>query len=311
MSDAPHHPEETISEQLSEAPGWGCLLVLGLAALALLPITYWVWSRPHWDAEQLFSLLMAVLGFTVGAIALYRLGTWLVTRQPRDWAEWSIARGPRTPARAVFLERDRPTGRGVVFFWALALFWNVPVGVVSVGAVSLWAQGQPAVGLLIFEFVFALFGLLILGFAMFALVEEYPGLRGLRSAEVKLSAHPLQPGGHYQVELFQSGRVDLRTLRAVLLCEVHVPHPDGEGGTYDKIETPYQVELVYEEDLRIEVDRPFMARGVVHLPADARPSWAGESNKVRWKVAVSGLRPGWHWAFRFDYPVTVAPQAGT
>jgi hypothetical protein len=273
-------------------------VALGLAALALLALTRGVWSQPDRGASLLGGLLM----ITGWGLALSWLLGWLLERR-----QGSISSVPESPAGTVHLLRERPTAPGVLLLWGVALFWNAPVALAAGGAVQRWAQGQPSVPLLVLVAFFALFGLLLLGLAGYATVEEWPRLRGLQSARVELSDHPLRPGGSYELVVCQPGSVRLRALRVLLLCEQHVSYPDGEGDTYEKIESAFQAELVGEVDVRLEDGHPFTARCPFFLPEDARPSNAAEPGKVRWKVVVKGRRAGWHLGFAFAFPVTVVP----
>jgi hypothetical protein len=305
MSGSRLHPPDA---PLAEPPTWGCFVGLGLAGLPLLALTASVWTRPGWDADVLGGLLVAVFGLPLGGVLLVRLGHWLWSRGARDMGAWPIPRARPAPATATCLERDRPTVSGVLLLWGMALIWDVPVGVAAVGALRLLAQGKPSVPLLVFVGLFALFGLMLLGLAGYASLEEWPGLRGLRAPVVEVTAHPLRPGGTYELAVSQPGPLRLHTWHVVLRCERHVPQPDGEGGTYDKMETAFEAELLREADLRIEATLPHTARCPFSLPADARPSRSEEPNKVRWMVRVAGRRTGWHRRFRFDYPVQVSPS---
>jgi hypothetical protein len=296
-------------ERANDTPGWGCFTALGLAGLGLFAFTGWVWRQPKWDVDMVGGLLMVILAATFGGIGLYRLVDRLFPRRPEAPGQGPTPDSLRWPARDVCLERTRPTAEGVALLWGVAAFWNVPVGVAALGVYRLFAQGWQAVPPLLFVTFFALFGLVLLALAGYATVEEWPRLRGLRPAQVTVSTHPLRPAGCYELTVQQPGPIHLRELQVVILCEIQVPHPDGEGGTYNKQETAFQAELVREEDLQLPGVLPYSARRRFSLPADARPSSQPGSNEVCWKVAVLGRRPGWRLSFAFDYPVTVIPPA--
>jgi hypothetical protein len=309
MAESTIHPQGTQGGRLSEPPGCSCFLALIVAALALLAVAQAECSQPGWDANRLGGLLMALVGTTMGGLVLGRLLQGLVDRRPADRGDSGTSRPQRALTVAAPLERQRPTGWGVLLLWGVALFWNVPLGVVATGTVGLWVQhGWPFLPLLILVVLFAVFGTVVIGLAGYATVVEFPGLRGLRPPEVKLSAHPLRPGGNYEMTLKQLGPLHLRTLQVLLLCEQQVPYPDGEGGTNTRVVTVYLAELIREEDLRIDEDRPYTSRCPFQLPEEARPSLEVEPNQVRWKLGVKGRRPGWHLGFQFDYSVGVVPR---
>jgi hypothetical protein len=301
---------KTKAEGLADPPGWGCFIMLGLAAAPVFALTYWTMSQSTWDEDQLGNLL----GTLVSATALGLFLPWLsriVSRRKHRRDELQDPHPPNQKIVPYRLERERPTFPGVLLLWGVAMYWNVPLGVVAWGAGRLWMRGHPSVGLLVFLGLFALFGLLLLDLAVFALVEEYPRFRGLSAAEVLLSAHPLQPDGDYELALAQPGPIHLRNLQVCLIGNEHVPHPDGEGGTYDKIENFFQSELINEQDLQIANEFPFKVRARFHLPVDAKPSKSSAPNQVNWKVRVAGRRAGWHWRFHFDFPVELVPTKVT
>jgi hypothetical protein len=289
-------------EQLSETPGWGCFAVLAIAAVPLFALTRWVWQERGLDADALGGLLMAALGASLGGLGLYRLAHWLFSRRPKEThPEWK---------QHLCLERSRPTVQGVILLWAVAAFWNVPIGVTIAGAVRLWGQGKPHVALLIFVGVFTLAGGCLVALAVYAALEEFTRLRGVQEPRVELSEHPLRAGESYAVTVSQPGPVDLLLWKVLLVCDVMVPYPDGEGGTNEKLETVYQDQLFGEERLHIDGGVSFSTRCSFSLPTDIRLASATETDKVRWKVAVRGHRAGWPIGFNFEFPVSVVEADG-
>jgi hypothetical protein len=278
------------------------LLGVLLVGLVLFPITLAIAWQP-WHPNLLALLAAAIFAVPFAGIGVIRLLAWLFPRLLEDRPS-APTNPPGLSSRLCWVERYRSTVPGVLFLWGMALVWNVPVGVLIAGAVTLWVRGRPPVPLLVFAAIFALVGVLLLVIAVCALLEEVPRLRGLRPPQVQLSAHPLRQGGSYELMLCQPGPIHLRLLRVALVCRVKVVVPDGEGGTYEKFETPFEVELVREEGLRVEPALPVIFRRAFSLPEGVKPSSQAEP-EVQWKVVVQGCRAGWHLGFSFDYPVTV------
>jgi hypothetical protein len=286
---------------ISEAPPWGCFAALVLGGFALFAVLAVVLRKPRWDAEVLAGVFLAPVMIGFGALGFFRLLHWLFPP-----GEEVGRREPNpAPGRGVVLERFRPTFSGVLLIWGMMLFWNVPVGVAAYGAVALVREGRTYAPLLIFVGVFALLGLVLLVLAVYAVLEEWTRLRGVREPSARLSAHPLRPGGSYELTLRQPGPVRLLELKVVLVGELTVATPDGEGGTHDKIETVCRDEILRKENVQVLDERPYAASGTFTVPPQGMPSRGEGPNKMSWKVVVQGRREGWPLGFAFDYPVTV------
>jgi hypothetical protein len=271
--------------------------------LLLFAFTAWVWQHPNRNADLLGGLIMALVVATIAGLGLYRLIDRLFSRRRDIPDEAAQPPTPQPPAGPVCLQRNRPSVEGVLLFWGVALFWNVPMVAAVAGTIQLGLQGRWVVALIVFVAIFGLVGLVLIAWAVYTMLEEFPRLRGLPSAQVELSIHPLSPGGAYELEARQPGPVHLRALQVLLVCEVQQVFTSDDGEKSDKLETVYQAELAREEELHID-EVPYTARLRFSVPADARPS-RDDPGGVRWRVVVKGRRAGWPVGFAFDFPLTV------
>jgi hypothetical protein len=298
----------------AEDVGWGCFAVLWSVGGLLLACTAWVWFGTERSANALASLIMAIFAAPFAAVGLYRIGKRVFSPRGADPA----APGAEEPAGPVRLEDTRPTVGGVVLLWSVTLFWNVPTAVAAVGAVQLGLKGHSAAGLLVFVALYALAGLGLIVLAAWLTLEQFPRLRGLPGeVQVEISSHPLRPGGTCEIEVVVPGPVHLRSLEVLLVCEATRHLADDSGELYEKVETPFRVELLHEEALAIE-QAGHTVRLPASLPPDACPSQPplvgvrpgpGELGAVRWKLVVRGQREGWFLGFDLEFPLTVAAPA--
>jgi hypothetical protein len=197
---------------------------------------------------------------------------------------------------------------GVFFLVLLTLFWDSALAILLVdmirGALPNWVPV-----LIWFAIPGGLVGLGFLGLSAYAAFREFPVLLGVRPTRVEVSAHPLHPGGSYEIAIAQPGPLRLQALRVVLVCEERVTTREGTS-TRTETKTVYQDELLRRGACLIERGRPYTARRPLRLPAEASPSFRAESSGVAWKVVVTGQSAtGWP-GFSFEFPVIVTGATG-
>jgi hypothetical protein len=286
-----------------DTPGWGCFVPVVLGSVAVFAVLRTAWREPQWDANLLAGVLMTPLIVGLAGLGLYHFFAWLFPSAEAKPASVEALSGD------VSLERYQPSASGVWLLWAVTLFWNIPVGVATGGAIDLLTRSWNAVPVLVFAAIFTFLGGVLLVLTFLMTLEQWPRLRGVRAAQVTVSAHPLRPGGRYELALLQPGPMPLGELHVSVLCEVQRSYPDSEGGTITKMEPVFRAELLREQDLDPSEAAPYTARRSFSLPDDARPSCEKDPDQVRWTVIVGGRRRGWWWPFRLDYPVTVSAHS--
>ncbi len=292
-----------VSRAVPETPGWGCFVPVILGSVVVFAVICSAWREPRWNADLLAGLLMTPVIVGLAVLGLYRLLAWLFPQAEENPAAVEPLSG------AVPLERFQPTASWVLLLWTLTLYWNVPAGIAAGGAIDLLARSWSAVPVLVFVAAFAFPGGGLLVLTVWMTLEQWPQLRGVQAAQLTLSAHPLRPGGHYELTILQPGPMPLRELHVSLLCEAQFTQTDPEGGTYTKMEAIFRAELFREQDLDPCEAAPYTARRLFSLPDDARSSCDQEPDQVRWTAIVAGRRRGGWWDFRLDYPLTVSAHS--
>jgi hypothetical protein len=283
--------------------------VLGFAVVQIL-------SQPGWNEEWLQGLAVALPLVSLGVLCLgsaLQFATQRLWLRPHLPDETLPPREPETAYRtgttwAIALERDRPTASGALVLVGTALYWNIPLAVLWVGFAELARANNPSWALLVFIILYSLFGCFLIGFAVYALLEEFPVLKGVKETRVEVSDLPLRPGKSYRVAVCQPGPLRLRTLEIHLICEMDVPSRDADGDPCTKIETVRRDEVLREEEVVIEDGMPYTSCRPLAVPAEAKSSSKKEGSKVAWKILVRGRFAGWRPGFTFAFPVTVAGQ---
>jgi hypothetical protein len=136
-------------------------------------------------------------------------------------------------------------------------------------------------------------------------------LRGLVLAtamgttQVEISAHPLRPGGTYDVHLAQGGSGLFTSLDVTLELEEQATFRQGTDTRTEKI-VVWRQPVQSWRGLQLAPGQRFEGRTVVSLPPTVMHSFASEHNYVRWSIVVRGVPARWP-AFTRVFPVVVFP----
>lgn len=191
-------------------------------------------------------------------------------------------------------------------FGFFALLWNLVVVVLAVG---------PGLDLLGGRFTWWLVALLVPflivgvgGIVLF--VRSLLFATAIGTTQVEISAHPLVPGGRYDVLLAQGGTGVLRSLELLLELEEHATFRQGTDTRSEQVAV-YRQPVAAFGDVRPAPTSRFETRTVVEIPPDAMHSFTAAHNAVRWRLVVRGT-PAGRPTFSRAFPVVVLPpSAGT
>jgi hypothetical protein len=192
---------------------------------------------------------------------------------------------------------------GFISFWGLgllqshrqdpALWKNVPAGMKT----WLWFQT-------IFFIPFGLAGLWLVG----SFLRQLYLILGRRRTRVEVSAQPLHLGEAFEVFVSQSGPLQLKSLRVLLVCEEEASYGQGTDVRTETRRTQEE-EVVREDAFAIARGFPYEVHREARVPARAMHTFEAKRNKVRWLVVVSGDVAGWS-SFERKFPVVVHPAPG-
>lgn len=129
--------------------------------------------------------------------------------------------------------------------------------------------------------------------------------RGIGSTIVEISAHPLRPGGTYELYLVQTGRARLESFRVLLACTEEAVYSQGTN-TRSAQRRVYEQTLLVRSNLQLAPGAPFECRGRLSPPVAAMHSFRAEHNAVRWSIIAEGRLPAGQ-TFVHEFPVVVLP----
>jgi hypothetical protein len=205
-------------------------------------------------------------------------GTFLAYRLPAGTAGWSLV------ATAV-----------------VCVLWNVAVAVFVRMDVQSFQRGEPDWWLTIFIVPFAIVGVGFLVLLARALLIE----TGIGPTLVEISAHPLTPGGKYDIYISQAGQMEIKSLAVKLVCEETATYRQGTN-TRKATRRVFERVLVTAESLALGRALPFEARAHLEVPGDAMHSFKAAHNRIDWKIVVKGAVTRWP-DFERSFPVIVRP----
>lgn len=124
---------------------------------------------------------------------------------------------------------------------------------------------------------------------------------------VEVSEHPLTPGRTYELVVSQAGRLKMKFLEVLFVCEEEAIY---RQGTTARRETQrvYQNRLFRQEDFTISAEGVFQARCTLAAPPGTMHSFASPHNKIQWKIVVRGEAYGWPPYIR-TFPLILLPPS--
>jgi hypothetical protein len=141
---------------------------------------------------------------------------------------------------------------------------------------------------------------------VYALVRQLLITTGVGPTRMEISRHPLHPGESCNLYLSQAGRLTIKSLEVLLVCEEHATYRQGTDTRTDQRRLLEQ--SVYRRDgFEIDPTVPFEDQWSIAIPAAAMHSFKSTHNEVRWKLLVKGDVAGWP-NFEREYPVIVFPS---
>lgn len=182
------------------------------------------------------------------------------------------------------------------------VLWNSIVAMFALVAVNNHLQGTPDWFLTLFTIPFVLIGIGLIVF----FVRQLLIATGIGPTLVEISDHPLYPGECYRLFVQQVGRLRMKSLQVLLVCEEEATY---RHGTDTRTETRRVYEQMLFEQARFDVQHrvPFETLCDVELPAGAMHSFKSDHNEVNWKILVKGNVSRWP-DFERSFPVIVYPS---
>ena len=128
---------------------------------------------------------------------------------------------------------------------------------------------------------------------------------GIGTTGMEISDHPLFPGQSYQVLVTQSGRLQLRLLELMLVCDEEATYRQGtdirtEGGRV------YSQQVFRWENVDIKPGAPFESECTLTVPRSLMHSFQSAHNTVQWQLVIKGEAQGWP-EYERGFPLVVYP----
>jgi hypothetical protein len=207
-----------------------------------------------------------------------------------------------SPGTTMAFRLPSATGGWNLFgLFALAVGWNAMLALF--GALSTDSLRPPTFDWLTAGILLS-FGLVGLGLSVL-FVRRLLVAAGVGATIVEISAHPLFPGGEYEIFVSQSGNLHVRSFNVSLVCEEEATYRQGTDARTASRRV-YEQELCRHEGFAIRHGAAFEVRAPLAIPARAMHSFRAEHNSVCWKLLVRGrfVRPP---EFERSFPVSVYP----
>lgn len=197
---------------------------------------------------------------------------------------------------------DLSRGWRLLGIFLACLFWNGIVTVFVILAINSHLQGRPEWLLTVFVLPFAAVGIAMIYFV----IRELLVTTGVGPTQLEISAHPLRPGGKYEVLVLQGGRLTIDAIDLLLVCDEVATYRQGTDTRTDRARV-YSQPFLHREQIEVLPQMAFEDRTHVEIPAECMHSFKADHNEVQWKLIVRGDIAGWP-PFERAFPVIVCPK---
>ena len=185
------------------------------------------------------------------------------------------------------------------------LLWNGMVGALLGLAFGRQWPEPPDWYLTALTVPFAAIGIGSLGFWLRQLLVA----TAIGPTSLEVSEHPITPGKPFEVYLTQAGRLSVKSLRLLLVCEEEATYRQGTDTRTERRSVHEQ--LVYAcENFEIMPELPYEHRLRLSVPSDAMHSFQSEHNAVHWQLVVQGEVEKWP-DYQRMFPIVVYPVVHT
>jgi hypothetical protein len=182
------------------------------------------------------------------------------------------------------------------------LFWNALVAVLITLAVRGYLAGHTDWFLVAFCVPFLAAGVWL----CYYLVRQFLTTTGIGATRIEVSDHPLLPGVEYEMFLSQAGKLEIKLLEVLLVCDEEATFCQGTDTVVDTSRVCEQ-QILRNEGLQIQPGVPYQARCNFCVPATAMHSFKGDYNSVNWRLIVRGQVARWP-DYERSFPVIVRPK---
>jgi hypothetical protein len=300
-------------------------VLLGLGAYGL----YWLIDhiRTTEDAGwwPRFAMVIPTALIIFGTVELFRL-LWhssasterraAVVRKATDWELPGVDDRPSRPTLpavpaidavtdspgirlAYRLPIDASSGWLLFTMAAVCIVFFIAVFVVQVG--TMHREGQPIWLLTWLMVPFVMAGV----WTLFALGRQVLLSIAVGTTRVEVSQHPFYPGGTFCGFVSQTGRLHVRWLQVLLLCEEQAVYQQGTD-TRRASGQVHRTTLFSQRKFDIRPQQAFEVGFDINIPADAMHSFVSAHNAIVWTLVVRGRMARWG-DFERRFPVYVYP----
>lgn len=182
------------------------------------------------------------------------------------------------------------------------LAWNGMSSVLGVVMIDGLLSRRPDWWLIGFTLPFVAIG----GGAVVYFVRLLRGHTGIGPTSVEVSAHPLVPGGGYEVYICQTGRLSVSSLEMYLVCEEVATYHQGTD-VRTECRRVFEERVFRQTQFEVREGRAFEQECELRIPATGMHSFQGTYNAIQWKLVVRGNAKGWP-VFVRCFPLVVWPR---
>ena len=132
---------------------------------------------------------------------------------------------------------------------------------------------------------------------------------GVGPTSIEVSDQPFLPARTYQVHISQAGRLQVKSLSLLLVCDEEAIFRQGTDIRTERRRV-YRQQVFHKENFAITFERPFEQTCDLIIPDNVMHSFKSNHNSVQWRLVVVASVDRWP-RFQRDFPIVVYPRINT
>jgi hypothetical protein len=187
----------------------------------------------------------------------------------------------------------------------ICICWNLLVGMFVYQVIDLHVSGHPNWLLTWLMVPFVLAGL----WTLVVLARAIWITTGIGATRLEVSHHPLHAGETFRLLVSQAGRINMRWMKVVIVCQEQATYAQGTD-TRTEISRVHRQLLYRRRKFDIKAAEPFAVETEAVIPNASMHSFVSPHNSVDWLLIVSGKAARWA-IFERKFPIYVYPTSAT
>lgn len=142
--------------------------------------------------------------------------------------------------------------------------------------------------------------------SIYNVFQKLLALTAIGPPQLEVSRFPFVAGEQYQFHLTQPGRMRLKLVDVLLVCQEEATFNEGTDVRTEK-KIVYESRLLRKRGVDAKPSEPFVSEFEMTIPPAAMHSFKSSNNRITWKIVIRSVASGWPRQER-NFVISVLPR---